>query len=132
MNTAITYDDLPPAEREVADLYAWGMIKKQIAARRGKSKHTVENQIRRLFEKTDTKTAAEFSAWYFCTRFKISLDFSPIHRAIISICLLVLLSIGSITNNSSMYCRALRTARTTRTAGLKGRSRQKDNEYFDF
>ena len=48
MNASITYTDLPQAEREVADLYAWGMAKKEIAKVRNPSVKTVENQIRRL------------------------------------------------------------------------------------
>ena len=37
MNTSISYDDLAPVEREVADCYAWGMTMKEIANKRKKS-----------------------------------------------------------------------------------------------
>lgn len=132
MNTNLTYNDLPTAEREVAHLYAWGLTVKEIAVKRSKSVSTVKNQLFNVFAKADIHKDTELTAWYFCTRFKISLDYSPIHRAITSICLLMLLALGSV-NNDNPFVR-VRTvnagaSRTVRARTGRGRKNESDYEY---
>jgi DNA-binding CsgD family transcriptional regulator len=111
MNAAITYNDLPKAEREVADLYAWGMTKKEIAIERCKSIRTIENQIRVLFSKSGVRKDTEFASWYFCTRFSISFDLYPLKKQIIAMALLILTCIGSL--NETSFIRPCRSVRST-------------------
>jgi hypothetical protein len=113
MNTAITYNDLPPALRDVADLYAWGNTKKEIAMKRGKSFYTIDQQVRTLFEKAGVRKDTEFTAWYFCSRFCISFDLSPLKKTIISACFLALFSITFLHETDCFRVRASRSFRTS-------------------
>ncbi len=108
MNLLIRYEDLPDAEREVADLYAYGLTKKEIANVRGRSVRTVENQIRKLFQKTEVRKDTEFTRWYFCTRFKITFDLSPVMKSAVSFCLLALM-FHSIYNDNNYARYRMRT-----------------------
>jgi DNA-binding CsgD family transcriptional regulator len=111
MNTALTYYDLPTTEQQVADLYAWGMTAKEIANIRKKSIHTVKNQIRVLFFKTGTRKDTEFASWYFCSRFAISFDLSPLKKGIISACLLAIIGFN--------LCFEINMIRVTRSARVR-------------
>jgi len=110
MNTSITYNDLAPVERQVADLYVAGFTKKEIAMERKRSYYTVDTQVKALFEKTDVHKDTEFCLWYFITRFKISFDLSVLQRTITTVSLLTLISAGTIFQSNPMY-RAVRTGR---------------------
>ena len=124
MNALITYNDLHPAEREVADLYAWGMTKKEIANHRGKSVRTIENQIRKLFEKSGTRKDTEFTSWYFCSRFSISFDLSPLKRQVLAMSLLILFGFGMM--NESSFIRPTRNVRSRTNTAIRIRSSRKD------
>jgi DNA-binding CsgD family transcriptional regulator len=113
MNTSITYNDLPPAERMVADLYATGHTKKEIAMARNRTFRTIDNQVRRLFEKTQVRKDTEFSTWYFVTRFNIPTNNLPIHKTIITFFFLLLMSLSTITEGGLLSARMNRV-RTTR------------------
>jgi len=109
MNTTISYNDLPPAEREVADLYVIGKTKKEIAMKRGRSVFTIDNQIRRLFEKTDVHKDTEFASWYYITRYDLK-------RLMITIFFLIITSL-SIFEVNPLYIR-VRTRTETRRKEL--------------
>ncbi len=109
MNTSISYNDLPPKEREVADLYVYGLTKKEIAVSLNKAVRTVENQVRALFAKTDVHKDTEFARWYFCTRFNITFDISPLSRAIAAACLLLIVGFNIFHENNML--RSSRAAR---------------------
>lgn len=79
---------LTKRESEIAELFAWGASKKDIANRLFISERTVENHTRNIYEKTRCAKVNELSAWWFCTTFHISFDLSPLRRKIISLCLL--------------------------------------------
>lgn len=78
-------------ESEIAELFAWGASKKEVADRLFISERTVENHARNIYEKTGCGKVNELSAWWFCTTFHISFDLSPLSRKIISLCLLAIL-----------------------------------------
>ena len=78
-------------EAEIAELFAWGASKKEVADRLFISERTVENHARNIYEKTGCGKVNELSAWWFCTTFHISFDLSPLSRKIISLCLLAIL-----------------------------------------
>lgn len=65
---------LTKRESEIAELFAWGASKKDIANRLFVSERTVENHTRNIYEKTGCSKVNELSAWWFCTTFHISFD----------------------------------------------------------
>ena len=82
---------LTKREAEIAELFAWGASKKDIAERLFISERTVENHARNIYEKTGCSKVNELSAWWFCTKFHISFDLSPLKRKFIATTLVALL-----------------------------------------
>ncbi len=82
---------LTKCEAEIAELFAWGAGKKDIANRLFISERTVENHARKIYEKTGCSKVNELSAWWFCTKFHISFDLSPLKRKVIATTLVVLM-----------------------------------------
>ena len=122
---------LSKRESEIAELFAWGASKKDIANRLYISERTVENHARNIFIKTGCQKVNELSAWWFCTKFHISFDLSPLTRRAIATCLLVLV-VFQMTFNSDTIIRAQRTqARTTRVRSAR-RKNESDNATFMF
>lgn len=113
-------------ETEVAELLAWGMAKKEAADRLCVSIHTIENTARNIYEKLEINKVAELSVWWFCTRFNISFDLSPIKRTVISMALLILIIPREILSLEDTY-RSFRT-KPVRTA-QRGRGRQREPEW---
>jgi DNA-binding CsgD family transcriptional regulator len=87
----MNHANLTKRESEIAELFAWGASKKDVASRLFISERTVENHTRNIYEKTGCSKVNELSAWWFCTKFHISFDLSPLKRKTISIILLVLI-----------------------------------------
>lgn len=90
---------LTPREREIAELLAWGASKKEIPdlliIHDGKgpiSIHTVENITTSIYNKLRIQKVSELCTIYFCTRFNISMDLSPIKRRLFTIVCLLLLT----------------------------------------
>ena len=122
---------LTKRESEIAELFAWGASKKDIANRLFISERTVENHARNIYVKIGCQKVNELSAWWFCTKFHISFDLSPLTRRAIATCLLVLV-VFQMTFNSDTIIRAQRTqARTTRVRSAR-RKNESDNATFMF
>ena len=122
---------LTKRESEIAELFAWGASKKDIANRLFISERTVENHARNIYVKIGCQKVNELSAWWFCTNFHISFDLSPLTRRAIATCLLVLV-VFQMTFNSDTIIRAQRTqARTTRVRSAR-RKNESDNATFMF
>lgn len=83
--------NLTKRESEIAELFAWGASKKDIANRLYISERTVENHTRNIYEKTGCSKVNELSAWWFCTTFHISFDLSPLKRKVMATILLCLM-----------------------------------------
>lgn len=98
-------------EQEVGELIAWGAIKKEVAHRLSISVHTVENHVRNIFEKTECRSANEFSAWYFCTHFNISMELSPLKNVVASLLLIIYLS-GDIFQGIDLFTRGQHSRQT--------------------
>jgi DNA-binding CsgD family transcriptional regulator len=124
MNSGLSI--LSKTEQVYAELYAWGLTKKEIAQRLNRSEHTVRTQLQNVFLKAGVKKDTELSAWYFCSRFNISLDLSPLKRSLTAIVLLVLM-LTSIESNQVFRIRTARS-RTTTSARMT-RTRTKRSEY---
>lgn len=118
---------LTKRETQIAELIAWGLPKKEVATKLFISPRTVENTARSIYEKTGVTKANELSAWYFCSRFKISLDMSPLRRSVVAVGLLLLLiPMEIIPNNDEMV--RVRT-RTVQVRAGRARGRRDGNSY---
>lgn len=118
MNT----NQLTAREAEIAELMAWGATKKDVAQRLFISERTVENHARNIFHKAGVTKINELSAWWFCTKFHISFDLSPLKQKVIALsCLcLILPQIFDYTDNA---IKPMRT-KTTTTRVVRVRSRR--------
>lgn len=126
---------LTPRESEVAELLAWGASKKEIpdllTIPDGKSPisvHTVENLTTSIYSKLQIQKVSELCTIYFCSRFHISMDLSPIKRRLAVIVLLLLL-IPELSTVSSEMLRPQRIQRTTARAQRLSRKTSKENTY---
>ncbi len=126
---------LTPRESEVAELLAWGASKKEIpdllTIPDGKSPisvHTVENLTTSIYSKLKIQKVSELCAIYFCSRFHISMDLSPIKRRLAVVVLLLLL-IPELSTASSEMLRPQRVQRTTARVQRSSRKTSKENIY---
>lgn len=76
--------ELTKRESEIAELFAWGASKKDIANRLFISERTVENHARNIYAKIGCQKVNELSAWWFCTRFHIPFELSPMTKKILN------------------------------------------------
>jgi len=116
--------NLTPREKEIAELFAWGASKKEVATKLFISERTVENHARRIYEKTGCNKVNELSAWWFCNRFAIPMNLSPLMRNLVVIFFLSLYIYGAA-NQLPNHPR-LRSQQVTRAAR---RSRRNENEF---
>ena len=125
---------LTKRESEIAELFAWGATKKDVANRLTISIRTVENIARNIFQKTGVTKINELSAWWFCTKFKISFELSPLRRAVVSVFFLIIITPQVFSMNDDIV-RVFRTrsVRSTNTRGFRSsRSRRKGEDDIDF
>ena len=116
---------LTKRENEIAELFAWGSSKKEVANRLSVSERTIENHARNIYVKIGCGKVNELSAWWFCTRFNISFDLSPLKKQIISLVLFLL----SITQMYGNYDEMIRPTRSKTVTIRICRSRRK-NEFL--
>lgn len=126
----MNHAELTKRESEIAELFAWGASKKDIANRLYISERTVENHTRNIYDKTGCSKVNELSAWWFCTKFHISFDLSPLKRKTISM-MLIALMIPQIMNYDNKMIRVRNN--TCRVVGVRAR-RKSENDFatFDF
>lgn len=123
---------LTSRESEIAELLAWGASKKEIPDllvtridQNPVSIHTVENITASIYSKLRIQKVSELCAIYFCSRFHISMDLSPLRRKLTVIILLVML-IPEICNSSTEMLRAQRVQRTALRCQRTSRRTSKD------
>lgn len=114
-------------ENEIGSLLAWGACKKMVADKLYISVHTVENHVSNIFEKTECKSVNEFSAWYFCTHFNISMELSPL-KNIIAIFLLTIYLSGDLSSSFDLFTRGRNAKHTNYTERHRVRSRRDEFE----
>lgn len=114
---------LTKRESEIAELFAWGASKKDVAKRLFISERTVENHTRNIYDKTGCSKVNELSAWWFCKTFHISFELSPFKRNAITM-VMIMLMIPQIMDFDNMAirtrtnsCRVVRVVRTRRKSG---------------
>ena len=125
MNATAT---LTKREIEIAELIAWGATKKDVANSLNISERTAENHARNIYEKTGVTKVNELSAWWFCTRFNISFDMSPLRRSIIAMIFLLLVIPRELTGLGDSF----RVTRVRRTECRKSSKSNKSEYEFDF
>lgn len=91
-------------EGQVAERIAWGASQKEVADDLGISRYTVDNILRKIYQKLHIGKINELSAWWFCTTFGISFDLSPLKRAIGAVCLTGIFIAGEM-NHDFQFCR---------------------------
>ena len=91
-------------ETQVAERIAWGASQKEVAHSLGISRRTVDNIVRNIYRKLGIGKANELSAWWFCTKFGISFDLSPMKRTIGALSLVVVLITGEVMSGFH-FCR---------------------------
>ena len=122
---------LTKRESEIAELFAWGASKKDIANRLFVSERTVENHTRNIYEKTGCSKVNKLSAWWFCKTFHISFDLSPFKRnAIVGMMLLLMIPQMIDFDNVAVRTRT-NTCRIVRTTRARRKS-ENDNATVDF
>lgn len=115
---------LTKRETEIAEYIAWGATKKDIANKLFISARTVENTARSIYEKTGVTKSNELSAWWFCTRFHISFNLSPLKRSLTALILLVILIPREFMSDHDTY----RTFKGKRVVCRASRSRRRASE----
>lgn len=115
---------LTAREAQIAELFAWGASKKYIAGRLYVSERTVENHARNIYDKIGCNKVNELSAWWFCTKFNISFDLSPLKQRIVAFVMLIFIVPTFINDNNALYVRS-KTA-TTRTCRVSRRKSDSD------
>ena len=118
---------LTKREAQIAELFAWGATKKDVANRLFVSERTVENHARNIYGKTGCGKVNELSAWWFCTTFHISFDLSPLKQRLIALAMLLLISPQIFWNNDNMV-RAFRSKTPTRTCRVSRRKPESEPE----
>ena len=104
---------LTKRESEIAELFAWGASKKDIANRLFISERTVENHARNIYVKIGCQKVNELSAWWFCTKFHTSFDLSPLKRKLLTWLMLAVM-MPTIINHDNVVMRFRTQSRTTR------------------
>lgn len=114
---------LTKRESEIAELFAWGASKKDVAKRLFISERTVENHTRNIYDKTGCSKVNELSAWWFCKTFHISFELLPFKRNAITM-VMIMLMIPQIMDFDNMAirtrtnsCRVVRVVRARRKSG---------------
>lgn len=118
--------ELTKRESEIAELFAWGASKKDVANRLYISERTVENHARNIYSKIGCQKINELCAWWFCTTFHISFDLSPLKRKVIVGMFLTLLAPQVFALDHHDYCRRIkienRTIRVIRARRMRNES----------
>lgn len=132
--------NLTKREHQVAEFIAWGASKKEVPELLQKkyggkeiSVHTVENILRNIFEKLHFNKSTELSAWWFCHKYGISEDESPIRQLKKNLiaCFLLMLLIPQIIGADMDALRPNRARTSTRVERVQRarRSRSRKDEY---
>lgn len=81
---------LSKREAEIAERIAWGQSVKEVADALHISVFTCETHMKNIHSKLHINKANELAAMWFCHKYGISMDLSPMKRAVTTLCLLAL------------------------------------------
>ncbi|MFR1667273.1 MAG: response regulator transcription factor [Alistipes sp.] len=103
--------NLTRRESQVAELLAWGASRKEAADQLNIATNTVLTISRSIFRKVGIQKATELSVWWFCRRFNISPDLSPVRRRFGATILLMLFLLATFTDHPQAVRRIRRGRR---------------------
>lgn len=103
--TMETIEKLTDRESQVAERIAWGASQKEVAFDLGISRSTVDNTLRKIYQKLRIGKINELSAWWFCTHFNISFELSPLKKSLVACSLLCLFVYTDFLQHDEQYCR---------------------------
>lgn len=118
---------LTKRETQITELFAWGATKKDVSNQLFISENTVQNHAESIFKKIGVTKINELSAWWFCTRFHISFDLSPIKKQVIASFLLALIIPQMFDCGNIVRTFRCRTEKTCRVA-----KRNTDSDDYNF
>lgn len=124
--------ELTKRESEIAELFAWGASKKDVANRLFISERTVENHARNIYAKIGCQKINELCAWWFCMNFHISFDLSPLKRKVIVGMFLTLLVPQVFALDHNDYCRRIRVENRTIRVVRARRTRNESDIDFNY
>lgn len=101
----ISNEKLTERENQIAERIAWGASQKEVAFDLGISRSTVDNTLRKIYQKLRIGKINELSAWWFCTHFNISFELSPLKRTVVACSLLYLFVVSELQQTDDQYCR---------------------------
>lgn len=100
-----TIEKLTDRESQVAERIAWGASQKEVAFDLGISRSTVDNTLRKIYQKLRIGKINELSAWWFCTHFNISFELSPLKKSLVACSLLCLFVYSDYNQYDEQFCR---------------------------
>ncbi len=116
---------LTPRQSEIVELLALGLSQKEIADHLKISTHTVDALIRHAKDHTEVQKNTELVAWYYIRHYHLTLNLSPVKKALIAASLLALSVYSIIIDNNNML-RIMRPVRTRSSKTGKTRSSRRD------
>lgn len=124
---------LSAREYQMVELTALGLAQKEIAERLRISAHTVDVTIRHAKEKIKVQKSTELAAWYFISNYQISLNISPITRAMLSLSFLGLMAFALISNfQPERSFRSMRVSRTSSSRTMRTSGRGNSSTDFNY
>ncbi len=107
--------ELSAREEQVLETVAWGASYEEAGDLLGITSRTIDNHLRKIKEKLQLQKVSELSAYYFCTKYNISFDLSPLKEKIIVAGFLLLSITSEFNANQDQFVVARRRPRRTRT-----------------
>jgi DNA-binding CsgD family transcriptional regulator len=121
---------LTKRETQITELFAWGATKKDVANQLFISEDTVRNHAENIFRKIGVTKINELSAWWFCTKFHISFDLSPIKKQVIA-CFLIVMMMPQMFDCGHIV-RTFRTKETAKEFSAERRNTDYDPDTYRF
>ena len=122
---------LTPRETEIVELVAFGLSQKEIGDKLGISPNTVDVTVKNIKTKLDLQKSTELAAWYFINTYHITLNLSPIKRAMISLSFLALMVVSLFEGfNPERSFRTIRASRAQVSRTLRSVRRSNESDYY--
>jgi DNA-binding CsgD family transcriptional regulator len=122
---------LTPRETEIVELVAFGLSQKEIGDKLEISPNTVDVTVKNIKTKLDLQKSTELAAWYFINTYHITLNLSPIKRAMISLSFLALMVVSLFEGfNPERSFRTMRASRAQVSRTLRSGRRSNEFDYY--
>jgi DNA-binding CsgD family transcriptional regulator len=122
---------LTPRENQVVELIALGKSQKEVADALGISRATVDVMLKNAKAKLHIQKAAEVSVWYFVNKYGITLNLSPVAKAVISLSFLTLMLVSIVDGlRPERSFRSVRSSVRTSVRAKSGRRSEFDTTDF--